>query len=67
MNQSLSIFTDRENHFIQKYGKNEATSIQAWKHIDSDCDKTKKRLTEFFKKRVEKWSMEKKRVDAAKA
>ena len=63
----MSIFNGRESQFIQKYADNEEAALAARKHKEEDEDKTKKRLTEFFKKRVERWSMEKHRVDERKA
>lgn len=63
----MSIFDGRETQFIQKYANNEEGALTAWKHKEEDEDKTKKRLTEFFKKRVERWSMEKHRVDERRA
>lgn len=59
----MSIFERREKSFIQKYGRNEDGSISAFKHIESEEEKEKKRIKEFFKKRVEKWAHDKKRVD----
>jgi hypothetical protein len=63
----MSILEKREHGFIQKYGRNEDGSLKAWGHIEEEGEKTKKRLNEFFKKRVEHWAHEKKRVDEAKA
>jgi hypothetical protein len=65
--QSWDIFNNREHRFIQKYGSNEEGAIKANQHIDQQMGKTTKRIGEFFKKRVEKWSMDKKRVDQNKA
>jgi hypothetical protein len=53
----------REHSFIQKYGRNEDGSLSAFHHIEEEGDKTKKRLNEFFKRRVEKWAHDKKCVD----
>lgn len=67
MEGNISFYNDRESKHIQQYGKNEDTSIKAWKHIAADNSKTAKRIGEFFKQRVDKWSIEKRRNDARKA
>lgn len=54
--KKMSLFDEKESRFIQKYGQNEDGSLKAWKHIENDQEKTKKRLSEFFKKRVERWA-----------
>lgn len=48
----MTIFKDREKHFIQTYANNEESSLSARKHINGDLSKTKKRLGDFFKTRV---------------
>lgn len=65
--KNWDIFEDNEKRFIQKYGQNEDSSIKAWKKIQASCEKEKKRLGEFFKRRVDKWSEIKRRVDRDKA
>ena len=56
-----------EDHSIQKCGHNEDGHISACKHIEDDNCKTAKRIVEFFKKKKEKWSEVKERVDRQKA
>lgn len=59
----MAILQAREQKHIQKYGHNEDSSILANRHIIEEEEKTRKRIGEFFKKRVDHWMNEKKRVD----
>lgn len=34
--KNWEIFHENESSYIQKYGKNEDGSLQAWKHIEQD-------------------------------
>ena len=51
-NQNVAILNQTEMHHIQKYGRNEDSSIKAFDHIEEENSKSKKRLHEFFKRRV---------------
>ena len=61
------ILKERENKFIQKFGKNETTSLKAFEHKEDENEKVKKRIREKLKKDNEKWLEEKRRIDEQKA
>jgi hypothetical protein len=46
---------ERENKFIQKFAKNETTSLKAFEHKEDENEKVKKRINEKLKKDNEKW------------
>ena len=42
--QSQLIFKEREDKFIQKFAKNETTSLKAYEHKEDENEKVKKRI-----------------------
>ena len=65
-NMNDQLLTERENHFVQVYCNDLDISLKAFDFKDLQDEKVKERIEKFFKKRTDKWKVNKRRVDEDK-
>ena len=61
------MLNQKENHFIQLYGRDLDISEKAFQHKEKEEKKTKERINKCFKEKVEKWKNRKRRVEELKS
>ena len=55
LQESMTLLEQNEHKYINNYGNIEEASLHCFEHKEEDFEATKKRIHEFFKKRITKW------------